>query len=177
MTYKQAITDTMTQLAADPAVCFLGYGITYGKAMGTLAKVKPEQLIETPVAENLMVGLAIGLALRGRKPVVFIERCDFILNAMDAIVNHLAKIDKMSRGEFKPAVILRVIVGNKEKPLFTGDTHTQDLAQGIQEMIRNDSICAYRVVAAEWVERAYCIAEQNTKNGFSSLLFEYKDQY
>lgn len=177
MTYKQAITDAMTQLAADPAVCFLGYGVTHGKAMGTLANVKPEQLIETPVAENLMVGLAIGVALRGRKPVVFIERCDFILNAMDAIVNHLAKIRKMSGGEFVPAVILRVIVGNKEKPLFTGETHTQDFFQGIREMTRSDPMAIYRIPAIEWTERTYSLANQNLDAGVSSLVFEYKDGY
>jgi pyruvate dehydrogenase E1 component beta subunit len=106
MTYKESITASMDELAKDPDVCFIGYGIRYGKAMGTLKNVSESQLIETPVAENLMVGLAIGLSLRGKKPVVFIERADFLLNALDAIVNHLDKIELMSRGQFQPACIL-----------------------------------------------------------------------
>lgn len=97
ITYKGELSRAMGQLATDPKVCFLGYGIKYGRAMSTLSGVSEEQLIETPVAENLMVGLAIGLALKGRRPVVFIERCDFLLNALDAIVNHLDKIEKIGR--------------------------------------------------------------------------------
>jgi pyruvate/2-oxoglutarate/acetoin dehydrogenase E1 component len=117
----------MESLAADPLVRFVGYGVRIGgRAQGTLKNVPDSQLIEMPVAENLMVGFAIGLALKGLKPVVFIERFDFILNALDAIVNHLDKIETISRGEFKPAMILRIVVGNKSKPLFTGETHTQD---------------------------------------------------
>ena len=92
MTYKEEITSAMDMLAADPRVRFVGYGVRYGgKAMGTLKNVPEAQLVETPVAENLMVGIAIGMALRGLRPVVFIERFDFIMNAMDAIVNHLEK--------------------------------------------------------------------------------------
>lgn len=49
MTYKESITQAMTDLAADPAVCFIGYGIRYGKAMGTLKNVSEDQVIETPV--------------------------------------------------------------------------------------------------------------------------------
>lgn len=126
--YKDALISAMDYLAADPLVRFIGYGVTNGKAMGTLKNVSPSQLIEMPVAENLMVSFAIGLSLKGLKPVVFIERFDFILNALDAIVNHLDKIETISHGEFKPTMILRIVVGNQQKPLFTGKTHTQDFS-------------------------------------------------
>src|SRR5438477_13169810 len=128
MTYKEALTAAMDELARDPMIRFIGYGVSIGKAMGTLKNVPDSQLIEMPVAENLMVGFAIGLALKGLKPVVFIERFDFILNALDAVVNHLDKIGDISRGEFRPTIILRVVVGNRQKPLFTGETHTQDFS-------------------------------------------------
>src|ERR1700730_8083640 len=112
MNYKKELTAAMDSLAQDPLVRFVGYGISIGKAMGTLKNVAPAQLIEMPVAENLMVGFATGLALKGLKPVVFFERFDFILNALDAIVNHLDKIKTISRGEFNPTMILRIVVGN-----------------------------------------------------------------
>lgn len=180
MTYKQAITFAMTELAADPAVCFVGYGITHGKAMGTLANVNPAQLIETPVAENLMVGLATGLALRGRKPVVFIERCDFLLNAMDAIVNHLVKIDLMSRGEFKPAIILRIVVGNSQKPLFTGETHIQDFSDVLWRMTgRNMETIALRHSNEHNhnMPHLFSGAIDSMERGISTAFFEYKDLY
>src|SRR5579871_6790066 len=113
LTYKEALTAAMDQLALDPTVRFVGYGLLHGRAAGTLKNVPVAQIVETPVAENLMVGLAIGMSLRGLRPVVYIERMDFILNALDAIVNHLDKIGGMSHGQFNPAVILRVVVGNK----------------------------------------------------------------
>jgi pyruvate/2-oxoglutarate/acetoin dehydrogenase E1 component len=137
MTYKEELTAAMDALAADKRTRFIGYGVRYGgKAMGTLKNVPESQLIETPVAENLMVGLAIGMALAGLRPIVFIERFDFILNAADAIVNHLDKIERMSAAEFFPAVILRVVVGNKEKPLYTGETHTQDFTEAFRRMLK-----------------------------------------
>src|SRR3989344_5918500 len=112
MKYQEAIKHWMEKLAQDEKVIFLGYNIKYGsKAYGTLKDVPKEKLIETPLAENLMVGLAVGLALEGFKPVLFFERHDFILVAMDALVNHLDKIERMSHGEFKPVVLIRAIVG------------------------------------------------------------------
>lgn len=189
MSYKSAITDAMTEMGRDPAVCFVGYGIRYGKAMGTLANVSESQLIEMPVAENLMVGFATGLALRGRKPVVFIERADFLLHALDATVNHLAKINLMSRGEFAPAVMLRVIIGNSTKPLFTGETHTQDFSDELRSMVGN---CAESKHHRAWfdvkrfdphefiqndITASIAEAHERMARGHSAAFFELKDQY
>lgn len=172
MTYKEEITAAMDALASDPQVRFIGYGVRHGKAMGTLRNVSESQLIETPVAENLMVGLAIGLALKGLRPVVFIERFDFILNALDAIVNHLDKIERMSRGEFAPAVILRVVVGNRNKPLFTGETHTQDFTRAMREMVNFPIFGTPREYS---VQEAYQYAAEEAARGYSAMVVERKD--
>lgn len=172
-TYKEALTAAMIDLATDPAVRFIGYGVKIGgRAHGTLKSVSDSQLVETPVAENLMVGLAIGMSLAGLRPVVFIERFDFILNALDAIVNHLDKIETMSRGQFKPAVILRVVVGNKDKPFFTGATHTQDFTETVRDMVK---FAVYRLDDAFDVNDCYPAARKNQLRGRSSMLVEYKD--
>ena len=56
--YKDALSTAMVDLAKDPKVVFVGYGVRYGgKAAGTLKGIADEQLLETPVAENLMVAL------------------------------------------------------------------------------------------------------------------------
>lgn len=172
-TYKQAMTDAMTALARDPAVCFVGYGVRVGRAMGTLVHVPDAQLIETPVAENLMLGLATGLALCGRKPVVFFERMDFLLNAADALVNHLDKLALMSRGEFSPAVIVRCVVGNRTKPLFTGETHTQDFSDPFSRMLEMP-VCELK--HAEHIETIYAEAHAAMARGECTLTVEYKDQ-
>lgn len=176
MTYKDALTVAMNDLAKDPDVVFIGYGVKYGKAGGTLKYVPENQLIETPVAENLMVGLATGMALMGKKPVVFIERFDFIMNAMDAIVNHLDKIQKMSNGEFNPCIILRVVIGNSTKPLFTGATHTQDFTEALKRLV---SFPVHRLDRAEEIELAYKSAKAglDLPPKHSTMLIERKDQW
>lgn len=135
-TYKESLHAAMLQLARDPAVCFVGYGIApRGQGVGTFAGIDPAQLIEMPVAENLMMGAAIGLALAGRKPLVYIERYDFILNALDALVNHLDKLPLISGGEFAPRVLVRVVQGNSGKPLYTGPTHVQNFTEALARMV------------------------------------------
>ncbi len=171
-TYKEALIEANTSLGRDSSRRFLGYGLKKGRALGTLKSVPEAQIIETPVAENLMVGLAIGLSLKGLKPVVFIERMDFILNALDAIVNHLDKIDAMSRGEFHPAVIVRAVVGNRDKPLYTGVTHTQDFTVALQAMV---SFPVLSLRTGSSIVPAYRQAEDNQCKGISTLLVEYKD--
>lgn len=172
MTYRAALTAAMDDLARDPLVRFIGYGVRHGRALGTLVNVPEAQLIEMPVAENLMVGFATGLALRGLRPVVYIERCDFILNALDAIVNHLDKLATISAGEFRPAVLLRVTVGNSQKPKFTGPTHTQDFSAQVGQMV---TFPFYRARSAESVEFFYGCARQNFAEHRSTAIFEYKD--
>lgn len=184
MTYKESLTEAMEALAADPLVRFIGYGLLTGRAGGTLKNVPVAQIVETPVAENLMVGLAIGMSLRGLRPVVYIERMDFILNALDAIVNHLDKIGPMSRNEFQPAVILRVVVGNKNKPLYTGATHTQDFSKGLRAMVNFPVIALGRPKSDErpalcapdsFIQIQYELAEQRQREYRSTMLVEYKD--
>jgi hypothetical protein len=174
LNYKAELSAAMLRLSADPAMRFIGYGIRTGRAMGTLKGVPDCQLVETPVAENLMVGLAIGMALRGLRPLVFIERCDFLLNAADAIVNHLDKIRLMSHGEFAPAVLLRVVVGNAAKPLFTGATHTQDFTRAFAMMAPRINTAG--LTAPEMIAGRYRLAELALGEGQSSMLVEFKDQ-
>lgn len=172
MTYKESITEAMAVLAQDPRRVFIGYGLLKGRAMGTLAGVPEAQILETPVAENLMMGLAIGLSLKGRLPVVYFERMDFITNAMDAIVNHLAAMDQLSRGEFKPAVIIRCTIGNRNKPLYTGPVHTQDFTTAVRLMAGIMSVRADTILA---VGDYYQEAAKRQAEGKSTLIAELKD--
>jgi pyruvate/2-oxoglutarate/acetoin dehydrogenase E1 component len=172
-TYKDALRRSMDWLADDPKTLFLGYGIRHGgRAAGTLVNVPVHQLIETPCAENLMMGMAIGLALDGFLPVVFFERFDFITNAVDALVNHLDKLPTLSAGRFNPKVLIRCVVGGEEKPLYTGPTHTQDFLEGLAFMAPH--IEWFRMINAFEVFRAYQTAYLSER---PCLLVEYKDQY
>ena len=135
MKYKDAVKQSMEMLARDEKTVFIGYNITRGsRAYGTLNNIPLEKCLETPVAENLMAGLSIGMSLEGYNPVLIFERQDFMLNALDALVNHLDKIESLSKGEFIPKVIVRAIVGSK-KPINPGPQHMQDFSKFFKEFL------------------------------------------
>lgn len=170
-TYKEAITNAMTQLAQDSKSRFCGYGLLTGKNGNGMKNVLDAQIKEFTVAEGLMTSAAMGMALAGLKPVVLFERADFLYNAMDAIVNHLDAARFISKGVFRPKVILRIVVGNKEKPLFTGHTHTRDNSAGLRTMV---NFPVLNVHTAAEVAAAYKYAYQSP---LSVAIYEYKDLY
>lgn len=133
LSYKEAIELSMTELGSADYV-FLGYSITPGDAMGSLINVPASQKIETPVAENLMVGLAIGLAIEGFKPVVYFERHDFMLVAADAIVNHVDKLGRISGGQFRAPIIFKTVVDDGGL-FYSGPTHSQDFTKAFRAMV------------------------------------------
>ncbi len=124
----------MNMLAKDENTVFMGYGTKFGLANGTLEGVPLEKILETPLAENLMTGLAIGMSLRGFRPVLFFERHDFMLDALDAIVNHMDKLEEISDGQYVPRVIIRAGVGSR-KPLDSGITHSQNFTKPFKQIL------------------------------------------
>ena len=127
MTQKDQITKAMTWLAEQEDTVFLGEGlINAGRIYGTLNGVSMNKCIEFPIAENLIMGAAIGLAIRGFRPIVIFQRMDFMLCAADAIINHLCKIPEMSGHKIKLPVIIRAIIGNQDKSFDVGIQHKAD---------------------------------------------------
>ena len=133
ISYKDAMVQGMTELGKRGYI-FIGYNVRYGDAMGTLKNVSSAQKIETPVAENLMCGLAIGMSFEGFKSIIYFERHDFMLVAADAIVNHIDKIERLSHGEFKVPLVIRAVVADSS-PFYAGPTHSQDLTQMFREAV------------------------------------------
>ncbi len=146
LTYKEAVTEAMTELGESGSY-FIGYSIVPGDAMGTLKNVPLKQKIETPVAENLMVGLAIGMSFEGIKPVVYFERHDFMLVAADAIGNHMDKIERISHGQFKVPVILKTVVDDGGL-FYSGPTHSQNFTKVFKEVVDFPVIDALTPAAA-----------------------------
>lgn len=171
LTYRQALAQSMTTLGRDPLFRVCGYGLKVGHEKSSFAGVPVEKLQEFTVAEGLMTSAAIGMSLTGLKPLVFIERADFLWNAMDAIVNHLDACATISRGEYNPTMILRIVVGNKLNPLFTGHTHTQNNAEALKRAVR---FPVWTVRTAEEVLAAYEMAAKNL-HLHSTAIYEMKD--
>jgi pyruvate dehydrogenase E1 component beta subunit len=136
MTYKEAITKFMAKLAEDENTVFLGEGIiNAGRVYGTMDTIPVERCIEMPVAENLIVGVAMGLSLKGFKPVIIFQRMDFMTVAADAIINHLALLPEMSNGQVQFPVIIRAIIGDPCGKFEMGPQHCKDLSHMFEPYI------------------------------------------
>jgi pyruvate/2-oxoglutarate/acetoin dehydrogenase E1 component len=81
-----------------------------------------------------MSGLAIGMSFEGFLPVLYFERHDFMMVAMDAIVNHIDKIERISHGEFKVPVIIRAVTADGG-PFYSGITHSQDFTDVLRAAV------------------------------------------
>ena len=135
MTYQDTIKKSMEMLAQDERTVFIGYGTLYGNiGYNTLTDIPEEKIIETPLAENLMMGLAIGMSFEGYIPVVFFERHDFLMLGADAMLNHLSTLERMSHNEFQAPVIIRATVGAKNQ-LYPGPQHIADYSEQLKEMV------------------------------------------
>ena len=117
MTMVQAITDALrVSLRDDPKVVVLGEDVglnggVFRVTEGLQAEFGPERVLDTPLAENGIVGGAIGMALYGLKPVAEIQFVDFIYPAFDQIVSELAKFRWRSAGQYSCPVVVRAPYG------------------------------------------------------------------
>jgi pyruvate dehydrogenase E1 component beta subunit len=106
---RQALDEA---LAGDPAVCVLGEDVTvggpFGATKGLVERYGEWRVRNTPISEGTVVGLAVGAALAGLRPVVEVMFVDFITLAMDQLVNHAAKLHYMSGGQLRVPLTIRV---------------------------------------------------------------------
>lgn len=89
---------------------------------GLLDEFGPQRVMDTPLSENGLVGVSIGLALYGMRPVAEIEFLDFVYPAFDQIVSELAKMRYRSGGEYTSPVVIRAPYGGGIKG---GPYHSQ----------------------------------------------------
>ncbi len=116
MTYSEAILEGFKYLLDNHKEVFIiGQGVWspwyVGDSMKDLDKIYgKERIIETPVSENAVTGAAVGASLCGSKPIVIHPRMDFMMYAMDPIINQAAKWSYMFGGQASPQVTVRSIV-------------------------------------------------------------------
>jgi len=127
--YSWAIRDALAEeMERDPRVFCLGEDLeTYGGAFRTTAGLSerfPGRVRNTPISENSIVGVAIGAALMGERPVVEIMFMDFITLAMDQIVNHATKFHYVYGDQAKVPLVVRTPAGGGR---CYGPTHSQSL--------------------------------------------------
>ena len=118
MKYFNELKRSMNYLAENNKTIFIGQAVEVpGTSMSnTLKDINPKKLIELPVAEEMQMGMTIGLALNGDIPISIFPRWNFVLLAMNQLINHLDKVNIMSNNGFKAKAIIRTGVGS-ERPL------------------------------------------------------------
>jgi len=130
LTYRQALHETLREaLLLDEKVFLLGEEIgnfegSYKITAGLLKEFGPKRVVDTPICENGFVGMATGAAMLGLHPIVEIMTINFIMLAMDEIVNHAAKIYYMFGGQCPIPMIIRTPGGGGQQ---LAATHSQNL--------------------------------------------------
>ena len=174
-TYKQELIRSMNYLANKKDTIFLGQSVLFsGNAIfNTLDKVSKKKKIELPVFEDIQMGISTGMALNGFVPITCYPRFDFLISATNQLVNHLDKIRYMSKGDFKPRVIIRTSIGSKV-PLDGGVQHTQNYSKVFKSILTEINVVELNNTKTIFKEyyNAY-----NRKDGKSSLMIEHGDYY
>jgi pyruvate dehydrogenase E1 component beta subunit len=130
ISFRQALNDTLREeLTRDDNVFLMGEEIgvfegSYKITAGLLKEFGEKRVVDTPIAENGFIGMAVGAAMLGLRPVVEIMTFNFIALAMDEILNHAAKIYYMFGGQTPVPLVIRTPGGGGQQ---LSATHSQNL--------------------------------------------------
>ncbi len=128
ITMREAISQAlMEEMDRDPSVFIMGeevgvWGGSYAVTKGFYDKYGPERVKDTPIAENAILGGAIGAAMVGQRPIAELMTINFAFSAMDYIVNQAAKLHYMFGGQFTLPLVIRAVGGGGRQ---LGATHSQ----------------------------------------------------
>lgn len=130
ITFREALNQALfEEMERDPNVFVLGedvghYGGTYRVTEGLYSEFGKKRALDTPIAENGIIGMALGAAMVGLRPVAEIMSVNFILYGMDQIINHAAKVRYMFGGQVKVPMVVRTPGGGG---MQLGCQHSQSL--------------------------------------------------
>jgi pyruvate/2-oxoglutarate/acetoin dehydrogenase E1 component len=117
ISYAGAIREALDQaLSLDPSVFVMGQGVDdssgmFGATLNLHRKYGPERVFDTPLSENGLMGIAMGAAIGGMRPICFHNRPDFLLLAMDQLVNHASKWSYMFGGAVDVPLVIWACIG------------------------------------------------------------------
>jgi len=129
---RQAITDALREeMYRDERVFIMGeevgvWGGTYAVTRGFYDEFGPKRVRDTPISEMVIGGAAAGAAMNGLRPVAEFMTINFAFLALDAIVNHAAKVHYMFGGQMKCPVVFRT-PGGGGRQLGATHSHTPDV--------------------------------------------------
>jgi len=128
ITMREAISQAIwEEMESDPNIFIMGeevgvWGGTYAVTKGFYDHFGPKRVKDTPIAEAVIVGSAIGAALTGLRPIAELMTINFAFSAMEHIVNEAAKLRYMFGGQFTLPIVIRTVSGGGRQ---LGATHSQ----------------------------------------------------
>ena len=134
--YRVALREALSEeMERDDSVYLIGedigkFGGAYRVTEGLLDKFGPQRVVDAPIAEEVIVGTAIGSAMLGLRPVVELMTINFSLVAYDQIVNNAAKIRYMFGGEAKVPMVIRM-PGGAGHQLSAQHSHSLEVIYGL----------------------------------------------
>lgn len=174
--YFDELCKTMSWLGEQPKVRFIGQSVVWDghSLFKSMTGVSMEKRLELPVFEDFQMGMSIGIALEGWTVVNIYPRWDFLIIAANQMVNHLANVQKVSRGGYRPRVITRVSVG-ATKPLYSGLQHSKNHTEAARLLLKDD-VVIFDLKDKRDIQPAYEYAVQNEESK-PCILVEYTDLY
>ena len=175
MKYFEELKRSMEFLSSKQDTIFIGQAVEVpGTAMSnTLKNVPKKKLLELPVAEEMQMGMTLGISLLGKTPISIYPRWNFLLCAINQLVNHIDKFPQMAPNWQKENIIIRTSIGS-ERPLFPQHQHVGDFTSGISKMCSN--IVIKKLEEPEDILPCY-IEAYNAKKGSVYIIVEYGDYY
>ena len=100
------------EMARDQRVFVMGedvalFGGAYGVTRGLMQEFGQDRVLDTPISEAAMIGLAVGAAINGMRPIVEIQFCDLLPLAMDQLATHAARYHFMTGGRISVPIVIR----------------------------------------------------------------------
>ncbi len=171
--YIDALNRTMEQeMETDPSVIVLGEDVAVGGPFGVTAglveRFGEKRVINTPISEDSIMGVAIGAAIAGKRPIVEIMFIDFLTLAMNQLVNHAAKLRYMSGGQLSVPMVIRVQQGAAGG---WGAQHSQCLESWFQH------VPGLKMVAASNSGDAATLLRESIRDEDPVLFLEHRGLY
>jgi pyruvate/2-oxoglutarate/acetoin dehydrogenase E1 component len=171
ISYKDELTTAMTYLGEQDNTIFIGQQIVYaGNPMSTtLGNVSKDKMIEVPVMEETQMGMSLGLAMTGKTVITFYPRWDFIVLAVNQLVNHVDKYNLMTG---KTANLLIRLGKGSDTPLDPGHQHKGNYLNEFKSMCPN--IKFHNLISATDIVATY---KEAYSSGGVHVLVEYPELY
>jgi len=175
MKYFKELKKSMNYLGNKKDTIFIGQAVEVpGTAMSnTLKDIKKNKLLELPVAEDMQMGMTLGLSMEKNIPISIFPRWNFLLYGMNQLINHIDKFKVMCGNQITPKIIIRTSIGS-QRPLHPQYQHIGDFSAAIQKMCTTIEII--KLKEPKDIFPAYKKAYKR-KDGVNTILVEFGDYY